>query len=646
MAEMVLQRIVMPPRRGLSRLYCRFDGEPSRPRERGRRTIALSRGAVFRTDTWFNAFFESYWREYTSLSELVLQLRVSGAGSLRVYQRFFQEEQRLIQRIDFSDQYRELRVELADAWQKSDRFGMLFFEIECHSPCLVMHRAEWAASKIKTRPLGLVAAFCTFNRASQLIRNITALLADSTLVELLERIIVVDQGREKVRDHPAFADLKRKAAGRLQLVEQDNHGGAGGFTRCILEAQNTGSATHILLMDDDIILEPESILRAAAFLSLARGDLAVGGHMLDRFRSSQLVESGSRYLPERVRIDEPSRHRLDRAEDLMPFLEPRPRHYNGWWFFAFPLVVLQRAGLPLPLFLRGDDLEFGCRLMRQGVPTVSPPGIAVWHEPCERKGRGWHAFYELRNQLIVGALHFPIVRARTVARQFLSRLIDELLTYDYYESWLLCEAVVAYLRGPEVLGQPSHALQRRLQAMGEKLMSKAQPSDDTVRAAIKPRVKLVPRAARVWRWWLVFRNVLLPSPSERTLPQKLLLHDSEQWYDISSADVVAVAEPHHANIVVLRRSRSRFFRFLLRGMWLALRLLVGYHKAVRRWRVSASALTSRTFWMKHLRPIIFQTHLKTRSADRYSNRSRTIVARTANSGIDRGDHAQAQDSLL
>jgi galactofuranosylgalactofuranosylrhamnosyl-N-acetylglucosaminyl-diphospho-decaprenol beta-1,5/1,6-galactofuranosyltransferase len=615
MTEKLLQRVVMPPWRGRTRLYYRCAGESSRSSKQDRRAIVLSHGAVLRTDTWFNAFFESYWREYTHLSELVLQLRVSGAGTLRLFRRSSREEKHLLKEIDFSGHDRELRIELAEERPASACFGLLFFEIGAYSSRVIMHQAEWAARAVVTRPVRLGAGICTFNRASLLIRNVRALLADPDVAQVLERIIVVDQGREKVSNHPAFAALMRVAAERLQLVEQDNLGGAGGFTRCLLEAQSTGSATHILLMDDDILPEPESVLRTAAFLSLARGDLAVGGHMLDRFRPRQLVESGSRYLPERVRIDEPSRHRLDRADDLLPFLEPRPRHYNGWWFFAFPLTVLDRVGLPLPLFLRGDDVEFGCRLMRQAVPTVALPGIAVWHEPFERKGRGWHAFYELRNLLIVGALHFPIVSAATVARRFLSRLLDELLAYDYYESWLLCEAVAAYLRGPKALRQPPQTIQQRLGAMGEKLASRVQPCEDRkislsggcqppetseTRGADAPRSESL-ALLRLWRWWLVLRNLLLPSPSAEARPRKVLHGSGEQWYHISTADVVGVAESHHDRVVVLRRSRGRFVRSLLRGFWLALRLLGGHRRAVRRWRASAATLTSRPFWLEHLK---------------------------------------------
>ena len=27
-------------------------------------------------------------------------------------------------------------------------------------------------------------------------------------------------------------------------------------------------------------------------------------------------------------------------------------HYNAWWFFAFPLRLVDKVGLPMPLFIR------------------------------------------------------------------------------------------------------------------------------------------------------------------------------------------------------------------------------------------------------------------------------------------------------
>jgi galactofuranosylgalactofuranosylrhamnosyl-N-acetylglucosaminyl-diphospho-decaprenol beta-1,5/1,6-galactofuranosyltransferase len=555
---------------------------------------------LLRTDTWFNALFEGYWRENAHLSRLALRLRVGGTGIIRLYRRTSEREQILLQEIAFSGQDRRLIVDVPRARSASERFGLLYFELEALSSSLVMHEAEWTALDVVTQSIRLIAGFCTFNRASRLIRNINCLLADPDVAATLNRIIVVDQGAEKVRDHRAFAALARDAAGKLQLIEQDNRGGAGGFTRCLLEAQSVISATHVVLMDDDIIPEPESVLRTAAFLSLVRGDVAIGGHMLDRFHPRQLIESGSRYLPERVRIDEPSRRRVDRAGDLIPFLKPQPRHYNGWWFFALPLAVLERAGLPLPLFLRGDDVEFGCRLMRQEVSTVALPGVAVWHEPFERKGRGWHAFYELRNYLIVGALHFPTVRAATVARRFLSRVLDELLAYDYYEAWLLCEGTAAFLQGPKALRSPPLTTHRHLQTKGEKLSPRVLLHDCTLPSARSIPSVEGPFAARAWRWLLVLRNLLLPSPSSETRPQRMVNGSGEQWYDVAGVDVVGIAEPHREHLIMLRRSRGRFLLLFLRSLWLALRLLCSHRRAVGCWRAGAGTLKSRKFWMEYL----------------------------------------------
>ena len=92
------------------------------------------------------------------------------------------------------------------------------------------------------------------------------------------------------------------------------------------------------------------------------------------------------------------------------------------------------------------------------------------------------------------------------------------------------------------------------------------------------------------------RNLLWPSPSPETRPRYVLKGSGEQWYDVAGADVVGVEEPHRDAIVVLRRSRGRFVRLLLRGMRLALGLLVSHRRIVRRWRAGAPTLTSRKFW--------------------------------------------------
>jgi len=625
----------MPPTVGLTRLYYHCDHPQDGTQSHGRRTILLPRGATLRTDTWFNGFFERYWREYTNLRTLELRACVSGTGILRIYRRSAYQpaapareslagaagwQPSLLREIDFTGESRELRIEIADTLPPHEAAGLLFFEIVSQSSPVILHRAEWIARDVSAKPTQLVAGYCTFNRASLLLANVAALLEDTEVAEVLARVAIVDQGEQRVRAHPDYALLAESAGDRLQLVEQDNFGGAGGFTRCLLEATEIGNATHVLLMDDDAVIEPECVLRAAAFLSLARQDLAVGGYMLDQRRPRELFEVGSRYSPERMRIDEPICHRVDRPDGLTPFLDIRHGHFNGWWFFAFPLALLDHVGLPLPLFLRGDDVEFGYRLLRAGVPTAFLPGVAVWHESFELKGRGWQPFYELRNLLIIGALHFPPMSGANRARRFFSRLLDELLIYDYYESWLLCEAVAAYLHGPKGLRIAPRLVHDRLLAAGENLASRTQPRASGLRMGVRARPPSSLTTIRARRLWLVLRNAVLPSPPRDTPPRNVIRADGEQWYTVSDTDVLAVDETSRKDLVILRRSRGRFVWLLLRGLWLALRLFGSHRRTVRRWRKETPAITTPQFWGEYL---AFSTSPERERRDSTPRRSRS-----------------------
>lgn len=105
-----------------------------------------------------------------------------------------------------------------------------------------------------------------------------------------------------------------------------------------------------------------------------------------------------------------------------------PMHCNGWWFFGLPLALLEEAGLPLPCFIRGDDVEFGLRLHGLGAVTVALPGAAIWHEPFYVKLNGWRLFYEIRNALVAAAVHVPRPAPR-LATMLLKRLLFYLLTF-------------------------------------------------------------------------------------------------------------------------------------------------------------------------------------------------------------------------
>ena len=62
------------------------------------------------------------------------------------------------------------------------------------------------------------------------------------------------------------------------MYNQPNLGGSGGYSRVMLEAlRNTDCEQIILFMDDDIRIEPDSILRALALSQFAKTPTLIGG---------------------------------------------------------------------------------------------------------------------------------------------------------------------------------------------------------------------------------------------------------------------------------------------------------------------------------------------------------------------------------
>ena len=76
------------------------------------------------------------------------------------------------------------------------------------------------------------------------------------------------------------------------MIGQPNLGGSGGFSRAMDETVRAGASDYVLLLDDDIVLEPEGILRAVTFADLARRPTIVGGHMFSLHDRSVLHAFG------------------------------------------------------------------------------------------------------------------------------------------------------------------------------------------------------------------------------------------------------------------------------------------------------------------------------------------------------------------
>lgn len=170
--------------------------------------------------------------------------------------------------------------------------------------------------------------------------------------------------------------------------------------------------------------------------------------MLEIERPTRLHEAGGRLHP--LWYVESMGHNLemDQPEGMTFFDETPQIHYNAWWFCVIPTSVIRSIGLPPPLFIRGDDIEYGCRMNEVGVQTIPLPGCAVWHEGFAYKTSNWLQYYDLRNRLILAALH-PDTVSRPDALYLFGYCMSILFQHRYRTTEVSLRAISDVLLPPE-----------------------------------------------------------------------------------------------------------------------------------------------------------------------------------------------------
>ena len=421
-------------------------------------SLAVPRGVSASFDTYFGAFPERSWFTNSGLDTVDLEVRVRGDGVLRVRRETPQGDRYDVHVEQLTDES-HVRVRIARDDPFRAEAGRVWFDVEASGDVDVLD-ARWTTDDPPVREVRANVVFCTFNRLPYLREVIAAMAVHRSLAESIAQVTVVNQG-----DHFELADFPAAVGTRLgekiDIIEQENLGGCGGFSRGMWETIRDPELTHVILLDDDIELHAESMARAVAFLSFARDSVALGGQMLDLFDPTHLYEAGAE-LDAGNLLPRPILHDLDLAEptaggELMRAPDP---DYNGWWFFALAAEDIRQVGLPLPSFIRGDDIEFGLRLKQGGVRTVTMQGVGVWHEPFYAKLGGWHQFFENRNLLAMASLR-NVGDWKSLRRHLLRSFFGNIMRSRYHSAAFTVMAMEDFLSGAAACVQTTDAALRR-----------------------------------------------------------------------------------------------------------------------------------------------------------------------------------------
>ncbi len=583
----------------------------------GRRSTKIDAGKTVSFGTYFNAFPASYWRRWTELDSVNLQLRTEGDGMIVVYK---SNARGVIQRVDAkvvsgvaTSTFQLTLAPFGDG-------GWYWFDLTATKSDLILQEAEWQGD-IEPR-LGqdggkATVQITTMNKVEYCINNIRALGENLDALESVQEILIVDQGTDKVADHPDFENAVKPLSGKFRIINQSNLGGSGGFGRGMYESVNNGS-DYVLLLDDDVVVEPESILRLITFADYCKNPTIVGGHMFDMFDRSVLHAFGEVVNPWRTFYDRPhedmslghdlaksnlrSTHWMHRRVDV---------DYNGWWMCLIPTEVIKKIGLSLPLFLKWDDAEYGLRAKEAGIATVSFPGAGLWHVSWQDKDDsvGWQAYFHERNRLITALIHSPFEKGGSVLRESLFLDVKHALSMQYYTEEGRLLAIEDLLSGPEHL-HPS--LSERLPVIRGKVKNfqDAQlktniddyPQPKTKKPPFKGRrnfhapgySKLVP-----WAVSTVGRQLFKPvdEMAEKN-PQIQLTYAENRWWTVSKFDSLLVTNAEGTGVFWYKRDPQQLRKDLVRASKLHTKLFTDWADLRKQYKEAAGQVASYEAWQE------------------------------------------------
>ena len=384
----------------------------------------------------------------------------------------------------------------------------------------------------------------------------------------------------------------------VHIVPNKNVGGAGGFTRGLIEIMkhhDDFAATHALMMDDDVIIEPESLFRTYTVLRCRKPeyeDLFIGGAMLRIDDQSIQVEAGASWNEGNLHSNKSDVDLSEINEVLNNEVEDYTE-YNAWWYCCTPMSVVNKDNLPLPIFIRGDDLEYGLRNMKH---LLLMNGICVWHEPFEYKYSSSLYYYILRNLLYDNSLHFPNYSKKSFIKRLWRQVAREVIYYRYTNCDLLFKGVEDFYKGIDFLKDTDgEQLHKEIMSLGYKAI----PMDElhinydlkSYNDSLNQESSTLNKIIRI----ITLNGYLLPSKGAKVIPMSVCR--PVNYYRVKTA---INYDPISGKGFITNKSYKELFRICFKTLGLTFKSLFVFDKAKKQFRDRVSEINNEEFWREYL----------------------------------------------
>ncbi len=360
--------------------------------------------------TFRNSLYVAPWAQLTGLRDLRLIVEASGDVRVRLACAVAGRPVDTLAEIRVRGTDRAVReLSLPGVMDLPDG-ARLFWHIDAHRPSRV-HDVVFATRSTPLRQPRLAILMRTFGRTA----DVKALLSrfeqagrlaphHAAALDRMEFWLLDGTGDSTGDASASRVDLIFPEL-NLRIFDAPNLGGGGNASHLAqlfldhCRAQpDPVQADEVLILDDDLSISFESLARYLAFCGFRSKEVVCSlpllmqsqptvvwedGGLWGRFDPAQAGGAGSGAGPARSVFPTLLKHgvSLDGFDRLDEFGPLNHAEYATFVFFGLSRRSLERIGLPASFFLRGDDIELSLRAASRGVPVVTNPNLAAWHEP-------------------------------------------------------------------------------------------------------------------------------------------------------------------------------------------------------------------------------------------------------------------------
>ena len=542
---------------------------------------------------YFNIFSIHKWLHYTVLKSLFLHIECRGMTTVYIC-----NESGRISEHTVTDQA-DIKVE----YGSEDK--VVWFECVSQHDSTNLIKAYYYTTDTPTQDVKLALDICTFKREAYVRRNMDVLSRnildnpDSALYGKVD-VYIIDNGQSL--DRQAFETE------HIKVYPNMNAGGAGGFTRGLIEILHNKQErgyTHMIFLDDDAVQEPDAFVRTAAVMSFIKPEYSkasIAGSMLRLDRRYVLHEAGALWTgtePKQPHQGYDLR-KLNKVIDNEQIYEV---DYGAWFYACYPLSVISEGSLPLPIFIHMDDIEYGLR-NHNGVIVMN--GICIWHDAFDGRRSSSMGYYDMRNSLIMNAIHDRDGGVAAVNKMLLRSCVGDCFRYRYDDFKIKCYAVEEFLKGPEYIGSIDPVQKNsEVSKMGyanapvDTLTKDKQLIGDMQQlAADKAKAELyrTETTANKKKCWLTFNGIFLPAKYRiKALPMNV------SPYEIYRVKEVILFDPDSMKGFRVKRSLGKTIGNILLCIGTQLKMLLRYNKVKQQYKNNVYKLMNDKFWREYLK---------------------------------------------